>query len=91
MKIIITGASGFIGTNLLQYLVNHKHEIKNLDINPPRNATHLPYWEQVDITDRHALTQAFVKYDPDYIIHLAARTDLDGKSLDDYKSNTLGV
>lgn len=91
MKIIITGASGFIGTNLLQHLVNHKYEVKNIDINPPRNTTHQPYWEQVDITDLHTLTQAFVKYDPDYIIHLAARTDLDGKSLEDYKSNTIGV
>jgi nucleoside-diphosphate-sugar epimerase len=31
------------------------------------------------------------EFSPDYIIHLAARTDLDGKTLDDYSANTLGV
>ena len=30
-------------------------------------------------------------FSPNYIIHLAARTDLDGKSVEDYAANTIGV
>ena len=37
MKIIITGASGFIGTNVLEYYKNKGNEVFNLDIETPRN------------------------------------------------------
>ena len=30
-------------------------------------------------------------FDPHFIIHLGARTDLNGKNLQDYSSNTKGV
>ena len=32
-----------------------------------------------------------ISFSPDYIIHLAARTDLNGKSINDYSANTAGV
>lgn len=91
MKILITGASGFIGTNLLQYLIERKYEVINIDKKPPRNTSHCPYWHQVDITELTSTLQAVSTFNPDYIIHLAARTDLDGKCLEDYQANTTGV
>lgn len=90
MKILITGASGFIGTNLLESL-REEYEVVNVDFNAPRNKEHIGYWLNVDIVDFATLQKVVVDFNPDYIVHLAARTDLDGKTLEDYNANTIGV
>lgn len=90
MKILITGASGFIGTNVLEYF-SVKAEVVNIDILPPRNTNHEKYWKNVNITDKKATIEAFKSFNPDYIIHLAARTDLDGNSLKSYDANVGGM
>ncbi|MBR2425156.1 MAG: NAD(P)-dependent oxidoreductase [Lentisphaeria bacterium] len=91
MKILITGGSGFIGTNMVEHFVNKGDEVLNIDWNAPQNSDHQKYWENVDILDYAKLETAITKFAPDYVVHLAARTDLYGKTLDDYKSNTVGV
>ncbi|MBS6577468.1 NAD-dependent epimerase/dehydratase family protein [Parabacteroides goldsteinii] len=91
MKVVITGGSGFIGTNLLQSLIEKKFEVINIDINPPQNKKHSSFWKKVDITNYTSLEKVLLGCDPDYIVHLAARTDLDGKTLSDYSANTIGV
>lgn len=89
-RVLITGASGFIGTNLLESL-REEYEVVNVDFNAPRNKEHIGYWQNVDIVDFATLQKVVVDFNPDYIVHLAARTDLDGKTLDDYNANTIGV
>ena len=89
-KVIITGASGFIGTNLLASLIEH-YEVLNIDMKSPLNISHKLYWREVDITDLSALEEIVCEFNPDYIVHLAARTDLLGKCVDDYVANTVGV
>lgn len=91
MKTLITGASGFIGTNLLQSMIEKGFEVINVDINSPQNDKHFPFWKKVDITDYASLKEVITDFDPDYIVHLAARTDLNGKTLSDYSANTIGV
>lgn len=90
-KILITGASGFIGTNLLEYLSTKKHEVFSIDINEPKIKSRCSVWSKVDITNYEDFETAVLKLDPEYIVHLAARTDLDGKTLDDYAANVIGV
>jgi len=90
-RIIITGASGFIGTNLLERFVNNGCSVLNIDITSPRNHAHHIYYSNVDITNFDAFYKAVNDFDPDYIVHLAARTDLDGKTVADYSANTIGV
>jgi GlcNAc-P-P-Und epimerase len=91
-KIIITGASGFIGTNLLEYCKNKEFEIVNIDITEPRSKEHHTYWQKVDICDYKALKKLVDEIKPDYIVHLAARTDLNEKDgLEYYSANIQGV
>lgn len=91
MKIIITGGSGFIGTNLIDKLVQNGFEVLNIDVNKPRNKDHIKYWEKLDITNLNEFKNHVTLFNPDYIVHLAARTDLDGQSLNDYSANTIGI
>ena len=63
----------------------------NIDWKAPQNTEHNPYWRNVDILDAAALNKTIADFEPDYVVHLAARTDLDGKTLDDYAANTVGV
>lgn len=87
----MTGGSGFIGTNLLVYLSQKGYKVLNIDQVPPMYVELNLYWQKVDITDYKQFSYSVQAFQPDYIIHLAARTDLNGKSLADYAANTVGV
>jgi len=92
MKILISGGSGFIGTNLIDDLLKKQHEILNVDKNPPHKNEHKVYWTVCDILDRTKLQDIFSKFRPNVVVHMAARTDTDPKNnLDDYKTNTEGT
>ncbi|MGB4773106.1 MAG: NAD(P)-dependent oxidoreductase [Chitinophagaceae bacterium] len=90
-KILVTGGSGFIGTNLVTHLVNKGYVVCNLDRNPPKIAEHKTYWQQVDLLDINRLAKAVRMFEPDWVVHLAARTDLNGDTLEDYAVNTGGT
>lgn len=91
MRTIITGGSGFIGTNLIAKFKQDGFYVLNLDVKKPINKDYIKYWKKIDITDLLGFKEVVVSFNPDYIVHLAARTDLDGKSLKDYNANTIGV
>lgn len=91
-KILITGGSGFIGTNLISFLTKQdNYEIINIDIAEPKIASHKLFWKNVDLRDKKNLTTVISTFQPTYVIHLGARTDLNGKTISDYNANTIGV
>jgi len=90
-KVLITGGSGFIGTNFIEYYLKKGCDVLNFDIKEPRNKEHNHLWLKGDLLNKDALKASVQSFNPDYIVHLAARTDLDGKSIKDYPANTLGV
>ncbi len=90
-KIVVTGGSGFIGTNLISHLEKRGDSVLNVDLLPPRNPAHIQYWHRMDIRELSSLFARMDEFAPEYIVHLAARTDLRGLSVEDYSSNTDGV
>lgn len=91
MKYLVTGGSGFIGTNLIEQLLKQGQEIINIDIYPPKIDAHASFWEKMDILNLDGLLSVFQKFRPDFVIHLAARTDTVSNCLDDYSVNTKGT
>ena len=92
LKILITGGSGFIGTNAIDFFRTKGFEILNLDIKPPQNHLHEQFWSQCDILDLNTYKKLSLEFNPDYFLHLAARTDLQGKTdLSEYAANIEGV
>ncbi len=91
MKILITGAAGFIGSNLVHYLIEQtEHSVIALDkLTYAGNLESLadlsgdPRYTfiQADICDSAALQQAFDQHQPDGVMHLAAESHVD-RSID---------
>lgn len=90
-RIIVTGGSGFIGTNACNYFSSIGHDVLNIDISRPRDPECKSKFSQADICCFDKISSLIHNFQPDYIIHLAARTDLSGKSLTDYSANIEGV
>jgi nucleoside-diphosphate-sugar epimerase len=93
MRVLITGGSGFIGTNLVEYYLAKGEAVLNFDIAPPRNAQHRPYWRQVDILDLQRLRAEIAGFSPTCIVNMAATTGTTdrGRKLEDYATNYEGV
>ena len=92
MKILVTGGSGFIGSNLVRLLVEEKGcEVINLDkLTYAGNAESLAdlegnpnyHFEKVDISALSPqLSDLFHKHQPDAVMHLAAESHVD-RSID---------
>lgn len=89
--ILITGASGFIGTNLIELFEEKGYRFVNYDKADVTKKNQHKYWHEGNIMDKDALAAAFEKYKPTVVIHLAARTDTASDKLEDYIENTEGT
>ena len=79
MKILITGASGLLGRELVRVLLEEGHQIIAVYNRNPLPVKHLSLRKaRLDITNTLALEDLILKEKPDTIIHAAAYTDVDG-------------
>ena len=88
MSILITGSSGFIGSKLCSFFLKKKITFYGLD---KKIYTNKKNFYSCDILNKDKFCNILKKIRPKYIIHAAARTDLKGKSLNDYEENYLGT
>ncbi|HOP07005.1 MAG TPA: dTDP-glucose 4,6-dehydratase [candidate division Zixibacteria bacterium] len=86
--IAVTGGAGFIGSNLLLYLVPRHPEVKFINIDCLTYAANLTnlkslessanyVFERIDIRDSDALRTCFDRHEVDGVIHLAAESHVD--------------
>ncbi len=92
-KLLVTGGSGFIGTNLIEKLRKDlpNFSFVNIDIKPPKLDEHSKYWRFCDINDYKKLESIIKEYNPQYLIHLAAEADVSYSKISDFKTNIVGV
>jgi nucleoside-diphosphate-sugar epimerase len=90
-KVLVTGGSGFIGTNLIEELSRLGASVRNYDRKVPRKSGHANLHVSGDILDLAALRRVVSEFQPEFVVHLAARCDLEGRAVDDYLENTQGV
>jgi len=93
MRVLITGGSGFIGTNLVSFYLEQGVEVCNFDIAPPRNKDHMQFWKNVDVLDFENFRRETLNFSPTHIVNLAAQTGTidKGRTIDDYAVNFKGV
>lgn len=84
MKILVAGGAGFIGSNLIDLLLEKNHEIVCIDnyfIGTRKNIEHLDgnkkfkMYEQ-NLCDLEQLKEIFKKENIEYVFHLAANSDI---------------
>lgn len=91
LKIIVTGGSGFIGSNLMSFLISREIECLNIDFKPPKIKSHDNYWRNIDIRDYTKLENEINRFNPTHIMHLAAATGMDVADISFFNANTDGV
>ncbi len=88
MRILVTGGCGFIGSNLICYLLEKYDDIHILNIDAltyaanPENLSSIAgdqryEFRQIDIVDREGVRDAIRSFKPDGIYHLAAESHVD--------------
>ena len=105
-KILVTGGAGFIGSNFIQYILDHQKDqvlLVNLDaLTYAGNLENLKAAEQDaryrfvkgDVRDKELVEQLFQKYDFDTVVHFAAESHVDRSITDPgvfVRTNVMGT
>ena len=99
MKYLITGGAGFIGSNLVEHIINQGHEVTVID-NESSDAHDNFYWNEkannykYDTLDYVMCSNVFKRHQPDYVLHLAAEARIQNCIEDPtkaYETNLIGT
>jgi len=100
-KILVTGGTGFIGSHLVEELLNKGAKVTAVDINSDKKSYFFTQKLQnkatfikLDITDKIKTLKFIAKTNPDYIYHLAAEAIVDNSFENPYRTfetNVMGT
>lgn len=87
-NILVTGGAGFIGSNFVQYILEHSDIVRVLNLDLLTYAGNLAnlkgcenderyHFVRGDIRDRKLLEQLFLEYEIDTVVHFAAESHVD--------------
>jgi UDP-glucuronate 4-epimerase len=95
MRVLVTGAAGFVGARLCEMLLEGGYHVAGFDIidglDPPgwqegrieeARANERFSFTRGDVTDAAALDQAMAAFRPEAVVHLASRRDLEWAELE---------
>lgn len=77
MRILITGASGLLGSDVWVVLSQKNYELFGLGREESPDFIARQQWIRLDLTQAQATYTAITKINPDLVIHIAAFTDVD--------------
>ena len=88
-KVIVTGGNGFIGSNLIKFLLAKKYFVINIDKSSYSKSSYILKHinsknyisNKFNINDRKKLSKILSEYKPEGIFNLAAETHVD-RSID---------
>jgi GDP-4-dehydro-6-deoxy-D-mannose reductase len=92
LRVLVTGAGGFVGSYLLPHLLEAGHDVVGTSLDLPGSAP-VP-WEALDLVDAPAVCRLVASTEPEGVIHLAAQPSVGGSWTDPnqtYRSNIEGT
>ena len=91
-RVLVTGSSGFIGTNLVDHLLARGHAVAGFSRRPPQDPRHAGVFVKGDVLDTASLSRALTELRATDVVHLAAATvSHHGAAPPDYGANRAGT
>lgn len=94
MRVLVTGAAGFVGRHLVAHLRDCGHEVVACTLEAPPPGEPGLRWEVMDLTDPVVVAGCVGRFRPEGVVHLAAQAS-PGGSWDDpqgtYRTNIEGT